>query len=257
MNDHSILTIGKGQIVFLRILVVVLGCVGITWGLFAFPIFQTQSPLERIASHIIRGDPYKREELTNLAPILEKIQMAAECRSGALRSAAIIQLRILESSPDNVGSVSSAGKIAAERDAIIRSLSCSPADPFLWLVLFGLDHNENNLTQRQLDYLRLSYQLGPNEGWISLKRNPIVIGLFQVMPEDLKEAALREFSGIVEISYTQASKILTGPGWPIHDILLARLGGVDERTRKALAKDLYENGYDVSVPGIEQFHSRH
>jgi hypothetical protein len=256
-NECEPALVTKGRdIILARILIAILGCGGIVWGLLLLSIMQQQSTIEQVAANIISGAPYKREKLIELTPTFEGIERANICRPSALRSVAIIRLRILESGPTNAEYASLAALTVAERDAISRSLSCSPADPFLWLALFGMEPSQKTLTQRQLNFLRLSYRLGPNEGWISLKRNLIVISLFQEMPDDLREAALDEFPNIVELSFGQASKILTGPGWPIRGMLLSHLVTVDERTRTAFAQDLYEHGYDVSVPGTERSNSK-
>jgi hypothetical protein len=206
--------------------------------------------VERTAAHIISGEPYKREVLSDLISSVEGIRQARWCSPPALRSLAIVQLRLLESNPTATERTLSSAQAQDMRAVITKSLSCSPADPFLWLVLFGMQNGGGTVTQRQTALLRLSYELGPNEGWIAVKRNPVVIGLFDQLPSDLRKAALDEFSRIVEMSHVDGARILTGPGWPVRDILLSTLANIDEHTRQAFAADLKDSGYNISVPGM-------
>jgi hypothetical protein len=232
-----------------RIFTVALGCVGIVWGVLAFPVFWQQSPLEHTAERIIAGDAFKRETLMKLGPTLDAVDQMAYCRPAGSRSAAIIRLRLLEEA------IAAAERIDDQMDgldrAIRHSLACSPADPFLWLVLFWVENNRSGFSPDHLGYLRMSYLLGPNEGWIALKRNGRAVALFRQLPSDLREMAVTEFARLVDsLFYDAAADILAGAGWQVRDILLARLGVIGERRREGFAKVLDARDYDLQVPGI-------
>jgi hypothetical protein len=70
-------------------------------------------------------------------------------------------------------------------DAIRQSLACSPADPFFWLALYALEPSA------PLNYLTASYRLGPNEGWIALKRNLVAFANFDELPDDLRRIVVQ------------------------------------------------------------------
>jgi hypothetical protein len=125
-------------------------------------------------------------------------------------------------------------QLASSRSAISKSLICSPSDSFLWLSLFWVDAHSVPQLQK-LEYLRLSYTLGPNEGWIALKRNWLAFENFGRLPPDLAEAAVDEFVDLVKSGFAErAAEILDGPAWPVRDRLLSRLKDVDERQRQDL-----------------------
>ena len=90
------------------------------------------------------------------------------------------------------------------RNAIRESLSCSPADPFLWLALYWLDGTQHGYRPEDLKYLELSYQLGPNEGWIALRRNSVAFATFQQLPPELAEFAINEFVGLLKARFYEA-----------------------------------------------------
>jgi hypothetical protein len=99
--------------------------------------------------------------------------------------------------------------------------------------------------------------LGPYEGWIADRRNRVALSMFWRLPPDLAEAVIREFAAMVNSQFYEAAiAILTGPGWPLHDQLLAGLTDSDVRQRAEFAKELYSAGYDVAVPGIAPPHER-
>ena len=86
----------------------------------------------------------------------------------------------------------------------------------------------------------------------------MALGVFQSLPNDLAEWALSEFVGLVRSGlYTDASNILAGPGWAIHEQLLGRLVQVGEADRRAFARAIASKDLDgVTVPGVEQRPSR-
>ena len=56
---------------------------------------------------------------------------------------------------------------------------------------------KHGLTTSSVNYLRLSYRLGPNESWIALWRNKLAFALFERLPADLSKQAIDEFVGLL------------------------------------------------------------
>ena len=125
-------------ILLARSFVIILGCIGVAWGIVEIPVFWQDSSIERIATRIIAGDTFKVETLAQQLPITASIK-SASCRPAALRSAAIIELRMMEiaGSANNRQNLDHQYKSLV--DVIRRSLSCAPADPFLWLALYSVE----------------------------------------------------------------------------------------------------------------------
>ncbi len=241
----------------IRIFVIVLGCLAVTWGLAVFPAFWRESPIERTARWIIAGKPYRIEALLGQLSVVDEARNFVYCHPVALRTAAIIRLRLM----DEAISAKEQQKIESQIDSLVdsirSSLSCSPADPFLWLILYWAESTQNGFRPDDIKYLRMSYRLGPNEGWIGLKRNPITFAVSEKISGDLTEYAINEFIGLLKTGfYEQTVQIFTGPAWGMHEQLLLRLQNVSERHRRIFANILYTKGYDVAVPGIERQGSR-
>lgn len=233
--------------VVVRNFFVALGLIAIWWGIVGLPVFWRDSSLERIAAKVIAGDPFKGATLNRQLPLMGRIERSSYCHPAALRSVAIIHLRMLEADAlANAGGLDN-DHLKSLDEVISSSLSCAPADPFLWLVRYWVESEENGYKSDYLKYLRMSYRLGPNEGWIALKRNPIVVSTLMTLPPDLVNIALGEFAGLVDNGFSnEAVNILVGPGWNVKDRLLGRLDEVKEVHRRRFVRLLNERGYDVS-----------
>ena len=248
------------NVVLTRIFVAAVGCIAVVWGLVTAPVFWRQSTLERTAQWIIKGVAYKPEAVTGLVPAIEPVEKTTFCAPTALRSAAIIRLRIAELGQSGNAEEKS-DTLNAAANSVRESLSCSPADLFLWLALYWLGTAQHGYSPADLKYLRLSYLLGPNEGWIALKRNGVTFAMLQSSPDwcdqrvcilsGFSELAINEFVGLVKSGfYDDAVEVFTGPAWPERELILPRLAGISEPDRRRFADVLHRRGYDVNVPDI-------
>lgn len=236
----------------MRGLLAVAALASIGWGAFCFPIFADQVRLDSARDALLRNIPLSDSELAELQPLLERADARSGCVPAVDRDAAIVRLRLLDNA-----FIAGQGEVIDTRmrdlnSAIVRSLSCAPSDAHLWLVLFWLRNNQTGFSPKNLDLLRMSYRLGPNEAWIITKRNHIALAMFDALPPDLAEEAVGEFSRLVKSElYGEAIELLKGPGWPHRDRLLAGLADVPQRNRTILTKGMADAGYDLgtSAPG--------
>jgi hypothetical protein len=235
-----------------RSFVFILGCIAIVWGIIVLPVFWQESSTERIAGLVIAGDPFKPEILAQQLPIIDRIESSGHCRPAALRSAAIIRLRMAETEMSKNGREQIGGHLKSLSSVFRSSLSCAPADPFLWLVLYWVESTQNRIKPEYFKYLMLSYQLGRNEAWIVLKRNPVALADFERLPADLAKDAIDEFLALINNElYQQAVEILSGPAWRIRDVVLPHLATLPLRNRVAFAKVANDKDLAVEIPGVD------
>jgi hypothetical protein len=251
LSDRSGRSFSIPYSLFGRCFTTVLGVLAIAWGVATFPIFWWQGSIERTAAAIINRDTFKPGALDALIPAVQSIGNGSYCRPSALRSAAIIRLRLAERAMvDGERNVMDVRLASAER-SIRQSLTCAPSDAFLWMALAWVDEMRRGFRERQLTFLRLSYRVGPNEGWVAARRNRLALSMFTRLPPDLAGEAVNEFDHLLNSwIYWDAIAIFEGPGWPIHDQLLASLKDVGKRQREAFADELYAQGFDLTVPGV-------
>jgi hypothetical protein len=234
-----------------RLFASMLGFSAVVWGAMTLPVFWAQAGLEGAARHIIDRDAFAPEALAPLIPAVESAERADFCRPEELRGAAIVRLRLAEEAVNKGVRAMTDRRLDSMRDTARRSLSCSPADPFLWMVLTWAEGVQEGFRPSQLQYLRLSYLLGPNEGWIAARRNGLALSMHEDLPSDMIETATIEFAQLLDSWFYWETIInFTGPGWRIHDKLLERIKVVSEPQREAFARALYAQGFDVAVPGV-------
>jgi hypothetical protein len=240
-----------------RVFTILLGLSAVVWGATNIGPFWRQAAIERTAARILDRETFAPEALLPFVPAITEIEQSRTCQPKLLRSAAIIRLRLAEDAMAAAERAVIDERFSGAEASIRGALACEPADPFLWLVLARLDDVQQGPNPRQLTYLRLSYRLGPNEGWIAAQRNRLALGMFERLPPDLATAAVDEFGRMLNSwLYWEAIAIFTGPGWRERDRLLASLQNVGERQREAFAKELYAEGYDVIVPGVAPHEQR-
>ena len=240
-----------------RSFVVILGCIAIVWGIIVLPVFWQESSTERIAGLVIAGDPFRPEILARQLPNIDRIERSGHCRPAALRSAAIIRLRMAETEMSKNGREQIGGHLKSLSSVFRSSLSCAPADPFLWLVLYWVESTQNKFKHEYSKYLRMSYQLGPNEGWVAIKRNPVAFANYEGLPPDLATNAISEFLALINSKfYEQAVDIFSGPAWQLRNAIIPHLATLPHRNREAFARAVYNRGLDVKIPGIEPPNSK-
>jgi hypothetical protein len=248
---------GLSSDVLVHIFVTVLGAAAVAWGAITISIYSRQATIENIAHHIVRGETYKIDALLRQIPVIEVVEKSIDCRARALWSAAVIRLRLVEDANRDAKGTSVSEQTTSKLDDSIRhSLSCTPAEPFLWLVLYW-EAVHNGFKPGYLKYLELSYRFGANEGWIALKRNPLAFANYESLPTNVKTDAINEFLALINSSfYEQAVAILGGPAWRLQNILLPHLAGLPLRKREIFAKVAYYSGLTITVPGVKPRNSR-
>jgi hypothetical protein len=242
---------------FTRILTAILGICSIVWAIFAIPVYRAEDAFATAAQHILSRDKYSPEQMKVLKLQLDTTPVSS-LRPSSLGDIVTIRLRMAEA-----GLTSGDARLAKLgfddlETAVTAALAESPTNSFLWLTKYWLESTRAGNPATDLKFLQMSYALGPNEGWIALRRSPLALSAFSSLPDELAAQAVAEFAGLVRSGlYYEAANILAGAGWAVHDKLLAGLVKVDEGSRHRFAKVLESKDLDgVVVPGVEEHPSR-
>lgn len=238
-----------------RTLCLALAALAISWTVAVWPSLRANSRLESVAKSILDGERFTNAQMQSLTS-----ELSSPAPSGRIRmtEAAVLRLRIVEDRiavgsgrPDNQ-------ELADASDAVTSALSQNPSDSFLWLAKFRLQNLAGDATDRAQTFLRMSYRLGPNEGWIAIHRNAVALEAFSKLSPQLAERVILEFVELVRSGfYSDAAKIFAGPGWPVREKLLPRIGELKEEDRRKLSRELESRGIDGAlVPGVAQSRTR-
>jgi hypothetical protein len=235
-----------------RVFTVSLGLAAVGWGIFAAPVAWRQAAMAPVATKIIAGERFGPGVLEQYLTDAHSVVGDRFCEPVTLRALAITRLRLAEEAISASDSAVIGQTEVAGEAALRRALSCTPTDPFLWFALFWMQNSTRGLQKDNFKMLRLSYQTGPNEGWLSIRRNRLAIAIYPSLPSDLKEAAADEFVQLVKSDLiTDAADILAGPGRPVRGMLLHRLEGMDETKLRFLSILLAGKGIDDAFPGLD------
>jgi hypothetical protein len=239
-----------------RLLVGSLGILGLTWGLWTFPAFWREGGLIRIADRIQRGDIFNPAAIATFPSLLGELEGLPRTPT-ADAAEVMIQLRTLEENIAQGNRLAIDKQMVELQELVFLALQSAPTDAYLWLVQYWLSNARDGFNASHLASLRLSYEYGPNEGWIAVKRNRLVVAMLTQLPDDLRAAALREFAGLVRSKLlSEAADILTGPGQFNQERLLQQLEGVPLDIRYEFARLLTRRGYTLLVPGVPRAEPR-
>jgi hypothetical protein len=234
-----------------RFILVTAGAAAMAWPVIAFPVFWRENVIVDVARAVFAGEAFKPEVLAAVEARTET-DSGSMLRSSVLGKAAVIRLRQAEDairtgSPELVDQ-----RLESLAQILRETFRNAPDDPFLWLTQFWLDTTRNGLRPDNLRFLKMSYDLGPYEGWIAVKRDRIALTAFPALPNDLAERAISEFVGLVRWGLVvEAADIAAGPALPLRNVLFPRLKDLDYEQRRAFAGVIYGRELDdVPIPGI-------
>jgi hypothetical protein len=236
-----------------RLILVSLAIIISLWAAATFPIFWSQTIIIKIGSRIAAGEPFKQAPLLLIRPQLDYLERQEWPTPESLHNVALIEIRLTELELERGEEITGNLQFTHAQNAIESALCLTPSDGFMWLALFWLRKTRDGMSEKAVPYLRMSYLVGPHEGWIAVRRNRMVTPLLSILPRDLANLAVSEFGDLIASGYIEAAAdILTGPGWGNHELLLKSLVNVPEDARRQFADAVYDLGFDVRVPGVEQ-----
>jgi len=240
-------------LVLVRVFVLCLGLGAVGWGAYLLPWFWRQAPLNRLASELLRGYVFSGQVLSDKARELETAESSSFCSPAELHDAEILNVAILNQAIATKDIKRVAAAYLPAYESTRKALLCAPSGSFSWLTLFWLDATQVGVQPNNANYLRLSYSLGPNEGWICLRRNRIVIAAFKQLPADLQNDAIDEFVKLVDTgwAYLDTADIFASAAPEVQTRMIAALKFAKPYPRDVFARTLRDRGIEVKIPGVE------
>ncbi|MDF0578879.1 hypothetical protein [Bradyrhizobium yuanmingense] len=238
--------------IVLRVGLLVSGLTGFWWAATALPIFLSASPVHDIISRIVADERLRPDLLSEMLVHIEGTSTSLVAESSVSRAKALIRLELAEKAirrPDGMDD-GDRQVLDAERDLKF-SLGQNPNDSFQWMLLYSVVMTRNGFDPVNIKYLVESYQMGPREGWIALRRNQLALGGFPFLDDALRRAVIAEFAQIVDADFSgEAALILKGVGWVYREELLLALEKADLVSRENLYRRLAADGLKLKIPDI-------
>ncbi|MDE5445727.1 hypothetical protein GWG65_30825 [Bradyrhizobium sp. CSA207] len=236
----------------LRWFLLLCGGLGALWSSSAIPSFWLMNPAREISAHIAADDRFKTGAITEMLMRLRAVERPALLQPEFSRAEALMTLRAVEETMQRNSLEQIDHGMENAENKIKAALFANPTDSFLWLMLYSVKTTRTGFDLRNISFLEHSYAMGPNEAWVALRRNPLALAVFAILPGPVQDAVISEFANTVDSDFiAEAELTLTGVGWPHRERLLGSLAGVDLAPKQALRKRLSNAGIKVSIPGIE------
>ncbi len=222
------------------------------WAIVDIQSPRADRPIDFVAESLIGGDAFPAYELRQW--LEQNGADETDCRSGRSRNVAIVSMALFDAVRHE--RLPHADQLAlSAKDKIIRSLQCSPSDPFLWLGLFETETSNGRASQAGLNYLRESFRLGPNEGWIMTRRARLASPFLMELPPDLSSKVSGDLVSLVEHGYWGApTDILLGTAPGIRKQMIAALDTVRPTQLRLFARHLRDKGVAATeLPWADRF----
>jgi hypothetical protein len=235
------------QQLLLRTIAVTLGAFGIIWGVLLLPRFWQAASLNHVAAEIVQGHVFTPKAMAQEALLAEPVLSMPLCNPTELHNAVVLHVAMLSLAKKN----QSVEQSYVPLYELGRSaLACAPNDGFTWLTLFWLDAGKRGLRPENLAYLRLSYEVSPNEGWIAIWRNRLVMRIFDRLSPELANKALDEFVRLLDSRqlYDEMASIFESTPADVQQRIVQQLRVASPFSRQIFARVLYDRGLDVTIP---------
>lgn len=230
------------------LLAAVLGLAGVAWSAITLPTFWRQLPLEQFANRIVRGETFPLDQLEEKLELYRGTGHLIPCGAAAAHDTSIVDLAIARGRVDASSAIDA--DLERSRRSLLNALSCLPSDSYLWFSLFQVESLRTGLRQEYIHYLDMSYQVGPNDGWLAIPRNRAAFAIFPALPEALQSKVLDEFCLLLRTElYAEAIEIFLGAAQPYQSQLVSRMDTVPVKNRQLFAVQLARKGIDPHIPG--------
>jgi hypothetical protein len=221
-----------------RTLTLVIGCLGLVWGIRSLPSSEAADEFWAIEGQILRFETFSK---TTLARILES-QVSRDlnaCDTHSQRAMLLMEMPLAEAALQSGTTNEFDRLIEALETRTRRMLSCTPRESFAWLLTFNLEVLHGLLNERAFDLLAMSYETSPNEAWISIRRIIVAMPIVLVAPEPLRQRILFEFRQLIRYGFVEeAARSYSSVPGPIRSLLQTQIDQLDPREQKVFSDAL-------------------
>jgi hypothetical protein len=224
----------------MRALTVVIGCLGMAWGIAGFARSAAVDYFEDVEARLLRFGSYSAESANEMLGS-SMAQDLSDCDNHAQRSLLLLELPLADAALKAGATHDFDRRVQSIEERAKRVLACTPRDPLLWLVLFGLEVEHGRRDRHAFDLLATSYETSPHEGWIGLRRMLVAIPIVQTAPEPLREQILAEFQNLIRDKLPEIpARLYLSASDSTRAMLQPRIDQLDAKSRAAFASILQQ-----------------
>jgi hypothetical protein len=224
------------NVVFWQIFVLLIGCSGLIWGTLNLPPSAASDSFRGLESSLLGFETFNRQ--TALATLnSEAAQKSNPCDVHSQRALMLLEIPLADTALRSGEAYDfDQHTLSLERRAKA-TLSCSPRDSLVWLLLFGLRNEHGLLDADTFELLAMSYATSPYEAWVGVRRIVVAMPVILAAPKELREKVLVEFQTLIRRGFveTPALAFLSAPA-QVRSLLQARIDELDSKAREAFRR---------------------
>jgi hypothetical protein len=224
----------------LRAVLIIVGGLGMLWGISGFARSAAADYFEDVEGRLLSFASYSAQAAGEMHDGA-LAQELSECDNHAQRSLLLLELPLADAALKAGATADFDRRVQSIEERAKRDIACTPRDPLLWLVLFGLDVQHGARDRHTFDLLATSYAVSPHEAWIGLRRAMVTIPIVQTIPDPLREQVLAEFENLINDKLPEIpARLFLSASDAARAILQPRIDRLDPKSRQAFASMLQE-----------------
>ncbi|MCL8485495.1 MULTISPECIES: hypothetical protein [Bradyrhizobium] len=220
----------------LNVVFLLAGLSGLAWGGLSAKDSAISDDFVAVEARLLRFETFT-PGAANRALQLAQANPVSACDSHAQHTLLLLEIPLLDAAL-RAGAVKEFDqRMAAMEERTRLTLSCAPRDSFAWLVAFGLALGHGHLDDSAFALLAQSYQTGPNEAWIAVRRTILASPVITRAPDGVKAEILDEFGTLVRRGFVDvvAKAYVSAPS-QAQALLKSRIDQLDSRAQTSFAK---------------------
>jgi len=220
------------QLLVLRSLTVVVGCLGFLWGVSNIARGEGSDVFWDIEARLLRFEVFSR---ASSIAVLESAagQDLNPCDNHAQRALMLIEIPLADAALRSGAVQEFDQRIRSLETRARQTLGCTPRDSFVWLLLFGMEIEHGILDEHSFDLLAMSYETAPNEAWIAIRRIVVAMPVVRVAPEPIQQKVLMEFQDLIRHGFVEASaRTYWDASASTRSLLQSRIDQLDPRSQR-------------------------
>jgi hypothetical protein len=234
---------------FQRAAIFVVGCLGLTWGILAFP--GSEMAFLDLEGRLLNFETFS--PTIAVRTLESESQRLNTCDTHSQRAMLLLEIPLADATLRSGAATEYDRHIQALESRSRQILTCTPRDSFVWLLAFDLEVMHGLLNERSFDLLAMSYETSPNEAWITVRRIFVAMPLLLNAPESLRETILHEFRQLVYDGFVdEATRVYLAARPAIRALLQTRIEQLDLRRQKTFSEALQKAG---SLPAFRKAHA--
>jgi hypothetical protein len=218
--------------------ILIVGCLGFLWGVLNVARGEASDDFWDIEARLLHFETFSRAASTAILDSAVGLDISP-CDNHSQRALMLMEIPVADAALRS-GEVQEFDQHMRSLEARVRlSLSCTPRDSFIWLLLFGTQTQHGKLDEHTFAFLAMSYETSPNEAWIAIRRIVVAVPALRVAPEPVQQKILAEFQNLIKHGFLEApARAYFNAPASTQNLLQSQIDQLDPRIQKNFSEAL-------------------